>query len=168
MSVSGATDIRLAQKHREGAPVCGLRAQPAAARDPQGAQKARPGPPSLSDQLQALTGSCPVGRGPQAPAGLPSLHGRGVRRELCAGSQAGVRGCPLLPLPARGPKPWLKRTGQLLCMVTGSPKSVSEEPNEDTQAGSLGSGCICGQIPSWDPPPSNQALLPFPASGVGS
>lgn len=44
-------------------------------------------------------------------------------------------------------------------MVTGPPKAVSKESDEDGRAGSLGAGLKCGQVPSWDPQPYNQVLL---------
>ena len=51
---------------------------------------------------QAVTGSCPIRLGPQAPAGLPSLHGRGVRRELLSREP----GCPMGVSASLSPGMW--------------------------------------------------------------
>ena len=51
-------------------------------------------------------------------------------------------------------------------MVTGPPKAVSKEPDEDGWASSLGTGLECGQVPSWDPQPCNQVLL-FMSNSLG-
>lgn len=160
--VSGATDLGLGQSAECCSPVCGLHVPPAAARNHRGTQE--PLPRTLPSRAGMGSQALPLGLAPQA-RGLPSLHGRGitvhcavalVRREPCARACQGARleneRVPSACLsPACGPKPWLKRIGQLCCMVTGAPRVFLKHLTRTARPGAWAGGG-CGHISSWDPP----------------
>lgn len=134
-----------------------------------------PGTPSLSGQPPALASSCPRSLSPpprhpgDSPLGMEgAVHASchvprfsGPERAALQGSrgsQAGGRGCPPLPSPACGPKPWPERIGSNAAWSPGPLRVFLKNVTRTAGRGpELGFGC--GQISCWDPQAFRQGGL---------